>query len=548
MTRSAHWSAVRDAPAGVDAPIARLASVPWCHRHDAVSWQLRAFVQRFFVALLVIAVFTAGGIGMAYWSRPTRSTRQDREVRPGHARPTSAAASPRNYLIIGSDTRAFVNDATDAEHFGDPATADRPALRHDHGRPHRSRTATPGCSCRSRATCGSTIPGTARAKINAAFNGGPQLVDRDDRAGLRHPDQPLPRGRLRRLPQHRGRDRHGADLLPDAGPRQEDRARRSTTPGASDLDGEQALAYVRSRYYEYDRRTAKWHDDPTSDLGRIQRQQYFIRSLAQRGGEVAAFRERHEGQRHARQDGRRTSRATRTSGSPTSVALAYDVPRRRPGGVRDVHAAGDAAVHRRPGRAACSTTRRRRRSSPACAASGTRPHADGARRRRAGRRSTSRSQNGSGRRRRGAARRSTRCSGAGFAVVGAARRTPTAATTRHRGPLRARAREDQGAVRARVPRRRGQARRARHAPRRAPTSCSCSAATSTQVDGADDDDAGRRRDHGDAADDRSAGQSRRRRHRAACGLLSSRHLTCPAERDWPCMSKPQPALTWSAVP
>ena len=31
------------------------------------SWQPRAFVQRFFVALLVTAVFTAGGIGMAYW-------------------------------------------------------------------------------------------------------------------------------------------------------------------------------------------------------------------------------------------------------------------------------------------------------------------------------------------------------------------------------------------------------------------------------------------------------------------------------------------------
>jgi hypothetical protein len=55
-----------------------------------------------------------------------------------------------------------------------------------------------------------------------------------------------------------------------------------TTPGCVGLDGLQALAYVRSRYYEY--RTSSnspWQSDPTSDFGRIRRQQYFIRSLAQ---------------------------------------------------------------------------------------------------------------------------------------------------------------------------------------------------------------------------------------------------------------------------
>jgi hypothetical protein len=48
------------------------------------------------------------------------------------------------------------------------------------------------------------------------------------------------------------------------------------------MDGKDALAYVRSRYYEY-RETTKdeWKPDPSSDLGRIRRQQYFIRSLAE---------------------------------------------------------------------------------------------------------------------------------------------------------------------------------------------------------------------------------------------------------------------------
>jgi LCP family protein required for cell wall assembly len=52
-------------------------------------------------------------------------------------------------------------------------------------------------------------------------------------------------------------------------------------PGCYPLNGEQALAYVRSRHYEYfDPEDEEWKDDPYSDLSRIRRQQYFIRTLA----------------------------------------------------------------------------------------------------------------------------------------------------------------------------------------------------------------------------------------------------------------------------
>ena len=54
-----------------------------------------------------------------------------------------------------------------------------------------------------------------------------------------------------------------------------------TTPGCHELNGDEALAYVRSRYYEYEE-NGEWKSDPTSDIGRIQRQQYFIRSVATR--------------------------------------------------------------------------------------------------------------------------------------------------------------------------------------------------------------------------------------------------------------------------
>ncbi len=49
-------------------------------------------------------------------------------------------------------------------------------------------------------------------------------------------------------------------------------------PGCISFDGEQALAWVRSRHYEY-YESGRWQPDPTSDFGRIQRQQDFIRRM-----------------------------------------------------------------------------------------------------------------------------------------------------------------------------------------------------------------------------------------------------------------------------
>jgi polyisoprenyl-teichoic acid--peptidoglycan teichoic acid transferase len=58
--------------------------------------------------------------------------------------------------------------------------------------------------------------------------------------------------------------------------------------GCVTLNGEQALAYARSRHLQYMTEDGDWSsDDPLQDLGRIQRQQIFIRSaLAQVLGEV----------------------------------------------------------------------------------------------------------------------------------------------------------------------------------------------------------------------------------------------------------------------
>jgi hypothetical protein len=52
------------------------------------------------------------------------------------------------------------------------------------------------------------------------------------------------------------------------------------------LNGDQALAYVRSRHYEY-YENGKWRTDPTGDLGRIQRQQDFVRRVLKKANEKA---------------------------------------------------------------------------------------------------------------------------------------------------------------------------------------------------------------------------------------------------------------------
>lgn len=49
-------------------------------------------------------------------------------------------------------------------------------------------------------------------------------------------------------------------------------------PGCVKMDGNTALAYVRSRNYQYLEK-GRWQTDPTADLGRIERQQGFIRRV-----------------------------------------------------------------------------------------------------------------------------------------------------------------------------------------------------------------------------------------------------------------------------
>jgi LCP family protein required for cell wall assembly len=52
-------------------------------------------------------------------------------------------------------------------------------------------------------------------------------------------------------------------------------------PGCFTLDGAQALAFARSRHMEY-KTSSGWQADPSADLGRISRQQFFVRTAMEK--------------------------------------------------------------------------------------------------------------------------------------------------------------------------------------------------------------------------------------------------------------------------
>jgi LCP family protein required for cell wall assembly len=183
-----------------------------------------------------------------------------------------------NYLIIGSDTRAFVQDEVQAEAFGTEASeggqrSDTMMVLHvDPEQKTNLMVSFPRDLLVN-------IPGQGRGQINAAFNEGPQqVIDlmRDDfgvdinhyvevdfQAFIGVVDAV---GKIPVYFPYPARDTYSGLNIPFA--------------GCQPLDGNGALAYVRSRHLQY-LKNGSWTDaSPRADLDRITRQQDFIRKLA----------------------------------------------------------------------------------------------------------------------------------------------------------------------------------------------------------------------------------------------------------------------------
>ena len=192
---------------------------------------------------------------------------------------------PMNFLLVGSDTRAFTegdDQATDS--FG--GTGSVPGQRSDtiiliRIDPRAEKAAMISFP----RDLFVDIAGEGhRGKINTAFQNGPELLIRtiteNFKIPVHHYVQVDFAGFKGLVDAVDGVEVYlpapVRDWKPTPPPGFNPSGLNITDPGCISLSGDQALSYVRSRYFQ-ELIDGKWKADPTSDLGRITRQQDFIR-------------------------------------------------------------------------------------------------------------------------------------------------------------------------------------------------------------------------------------------------------------------------------
>jgi LCP family protein required for cell wall assembly len=242
----------------------------------------RAWFRTYAIALLLALTLTAAGItGL--------NVVIDRKLADIERIPNldldanTDSGEPANFLLIGSDTRAFVETSEEEESFGDPTveTGQRSdTLMVVHVDPENRQ----GVLVSFPRDLVVNVPGQGEQKINAAYNvGGAQLVI--DTLKLNF-DIPIHHylqvdfASFKDIVDAVG----GVPIHFDAPARDEETGLDvsffgATYPGCFELDGQQALAFVRSREYQ-ENIDGEWEKDQSADLGRIGRQQDFMRRMA----------------------------------------------------------------------------------------------------------------------------------------------------------------------------------------------------------------------------------------------------------------------------
>lgn len=241
-------------------------------------------VVNVFVAMCV--VLTAGGYGYARW----KFGQIDREILTevlrgkGSGEKERPPGEPMNVLVVGSDTREGIAQAGEDNFGGTKEVKGQRSdtiilLRVDPKQEKASMLSLPR-------DLYVPIAGTNRSdRINTAFEAGPERLIQtvSDAVGvpIDHYVQVDFNG-FRGIVGAVG----GVQIYSPARARDKVTGLDIPNPGCVTLSGDQALAFVRSRQYEYFE-NGKWRTDPTGDLGRIQRQQDFVRRVLKRANEKA---------------------------------------------------------------------------------------------------------------------------------------------------------------------------------------------------------------------------------------------------------------------
>ncbi len=242
---------------------------------DFFRASLRAFPRRVAIACLLAGALTLTGV-VGVNALFNQKLGQISRVKVTTAPPPPKGA---NFLLIGSDSRKFVQGDAAKNAFGDQGTAG--GQRSDtmmvvHVEPGAQRSLIVSFP----RDLWVNIPGVGMSKINAAFNYGPDKVIQTLKANfdidINHyleVDFKSFEGivnAIGRVPVYFPQS--ARDLKSDL---------TIAFPGCAALDGAEALSYVRSRALEYyDVQQKKWVlADSVPDIGRIGRQQAFIRRL-----------------------------------------------------------------------------------------------------------------------------------------------------------------------------------------------------------------------------------------------------------------------------
>lgn len=229
------------------------------------------------VVIGVVAVAAAAGYG---WYRFSQIRHADLAL-------ASASGSVQNILIVGSDSRSAVSQSdSDSSAFLNAPGAENAGQRSDTIMVARvdPKAKTVDLLSFPRDLWLPIAPSGSPERINTAFAGGT-----DARDGAQRLIDTITSNfgiKINHYVQINFKSFKGIVDAVDGVPMYFDKAVRDTSSGLYQyelgcvtLNGEQGLAYARSRHLEYLNSKKKWIDDPTGDLGRINRQTFFMRTV-----------------------------------------------------------------------------------------------------------------------------------------------------------------------------------------------------------------------------------------------------------------------------
>ena len=253
---------------------------------------LRVFARRLVIALALSSLVMVGAVITVNYVLEEKFQKIGREnVDTVVAPPPTEVA---NFLVLGSDTREFVQDELEEQAFGSPSgeaagkRSDTLMVAHIDAKKERAVVVSfprdlwveiPGVELKDE-NCAAIQGGRCMAKINSAFHNGPDVV-------------------VQTLKVNFGIDIHhyieinfktfrgivdAIGTVPIYFPypaRDNNTGLYTPIAGCRKLDGEAALAYARARELQfYSFPDQDWVDaDGSKDLGRIKRQQDFMRRL-----------------------------------------------------------------------------------------------------------------------------------------------------------------------------------------------------------------------------------------------------------------------------